>query len=552
MPRAWRQSIALPAIAVCMPAIASRPGYAQGSTQGPTALDAGGQLEVGGEGERYWRALQVAGLLLFRPVSIRVIDAPGLDSSGGTTGAHPWSARWRGERATPWFRARLLRPAMRVSWNSALPVTDERGPAWTGRGYTVETRAGFSASVWRLHLQVEPVVWVAENRAFALVNTAQVGMRDPRFAYQIDLPQRLGERRIERVDPGNSALWLSLPLVDAGVSTRAQAWGPGREYPLMLSGNAGGFPHAFVGTRTGVPLGIGRLHARVIGGSLAQSAYSPLSDSLPRWGVGMAVLFTPRGVPGLELGGTRFIHGLSGTRWPLAADYRRLVTGGLSGTGALNLLEENQLASLFFRWQVPRGRFAAYGEVLRDDYSLDVRRAAQYPDDLRTFMLGVERVLRANGASLRTLHAEIVNGELPSSNLVERGGLESQRQFPAPFPPYLHGAVLQGHTHRGQLLGSPAAFGGAGWRVGYTAYSRAGRRTLRLERQMRLDWLPSIASDTLVSREVRFGVVGEQLRFQGGREWLVGIAPSVDINRGLVPGRHQFNLRVSAAVRGLR
>jgi len=42
------------------------------------------------------------------------------------------------------------------------------------------------------------------------------------------------------------------------------------------------------------------------------------------------------------------------------------------------------------------------------------------------------------------------------------------------------------------------------------------------------------------------------MRFQGGREWLVQIAPSVDLNRGLVPGRHLFNLRLMAGVRGLR
>jgi hypothetical protein len=64
-------------------------------------------------------------------------------------------------------------------------------------------------------------------------------------------------------------------------------------------------------------------------------------------------------------------------------------------------------------------------------------------------MLGVERVLRADAKAMRVVHAELVNGELPSSNLVERGGLEARRQFPAPFPPYLHGAVVQGHTHRG-------------------------------------------------------------------------------------------------------
>ena len=536
------------------------------SGQGPTTLDAGGLLEVGGEAEGYWRALQVSGVLPFAPMGIRPFD--GLSMGTGVSGAHPWSSRWRagarstpsapdsalapaGAESTPWWRWRLLRPGMRITANSALPAGREVGPAWTGRGLTGEVRFGAQLSLWRFHLQLEPVAWYAQNAAFTPVAEGMVGLRDPRFPGNIDLPQRFGTESFGRIDPGNSALWVELPLVNAGITTRAQAWGPAREYPLQVSANAGGFPQLYVSTRRGVPIGVGRLHLRTIGGPLAASALSPLPDSVPRWGVGLAVLFTPRGLPGLEVGATRFIHGLTGARWPTSDDFRVLVTSGLSGTGALNRADENQLASAFFRWQVAPGRVAVYGELLRDDYSLDLRRGLQYPDDLRTYTLGVERVLEVGAGRLRQLHAELVNSELPSSNRGERG-VGDERKLAGPFPPYLHGGVVAGHTVRGQLLGAPAAYGGAGWRVGYTVFTPAGRRTVRVERQMRLDARVGVRGDSLVSREIRYGVVAEQLRFRGRQEWLVTLAPSVDLNRGLEPGRHVVNVRAGLSVRGVR
>jgi hypothetical protein len=516
---------------------------------GSARLDGGGAFESGGEGERYWRALQVAGLAPYRPLGIRPVDGAVLTD---TSHAHPWQTRWVRTGGVRALSFQWLRPGARVTWNSSTPTGTEVGPAWTGRGVTAEVRAGVLANVWRLHLQLEPVAWQAQNQAFPLVNEAVVGSGDPRFAGNIDLPQRFGTKAYGRIDPGNSTAWVELPLVNVGLSARAQTWGPAREFPLMLSPNAGGFPHLYAGTRDGLPIGIGRLHWRVMGGAPAQSAWSPLPDSIARWAMGVAATFTPRGLPGLEVGGTRFIHALAGRRWPALGDYRRLFTGGLSGTGKLNLSTENQLASAFFRWQPPRARFAAYGELLRDDYSLDVRRGLQYPDDLRSYLLGIERVLIASSTQLRTLHAEFVNAELPSSNLGERGGSEDVRRFGTPFPPYLHGGVLQGHTARGQLLGSPTAYGGAGWRLGYSNFTPVGRRSFRVERQMRLDWLRGVRADSLVAREVRYGVVAEQLRFQGMREWLLTVAPSIDLNHGLERGRHRANLRLALSVRGLR
>jgi hypothetical protein len=321
----------------------------------------------------------------------------------------------------------------------------------------------------------------------------------------------------------------------------------------VLSGNAGGFPHAFVGTTTPVNLWITRVHARLVAGQLQQSPFSSVAaNNADRQATGVVVVLLPRGVDGLELGFTRFIH-TRATGAPGAAAVRRLFTGGLSGTGELNIPDENQVASVFFRWAMPRVAFELYGEYFRDDYSLELRRLLQYNDDLRTLMVGVQRVIAQSATRLRSMRFEIVNSQLPSSNRGER-----PEYFPAglvgpSFPPYLHGGVRQGHTQHGLLLGSPAAYGGAAWRAGFDQYDPNGRTSLMIERQMILDWLPTSApTDTTRRPAVQLAVGGEAMRFVGRRELTLSLTAMLELNRNLRPGVDVPNVRAAATIRGLR
>src|SRR6185437_5572326 len=155
----------------------------------------------------------------------------------------------------------------------------------------------------------------AENAAFPLLSTGIPG--EPYWdAYHpgvIDHPQRFGPASYRRLDPGQSTVRLDLGPVAAELSTADQWWGPAQENPMILGDNAPGFPHGSLGTSHPLNVWIGTLHGRVVYGRLEQSAYSPdqASDSI-RFMSGFVVEFTPRGVPGLELGATRFFH----TAWP--------------------------------------------------------------------------------------------------------------------------------------------------------------------------------------------------------------------------------------------
>jgi hypothetical protein len=337
---------------------------------------------------------------------------------------------------------------------------------------------------------------------------------------------------------------------EVGVSSAAQVWGPGREYPLVLSGNAGGFPHAFAGTRRPWPVGIGTIQGRIIAGRPSQSAWSPMAGD-PRTRYSMAAMgsFTPRGVPGLEIGGTRFIHGLYRDGFSVR-ELRRLVSGGTyTGSGFQNLSSENQMASLFARWAFPRAGLEVYGEYFRDDYSLDGRRAVQYVDDLRTYMLGAQRVLASSPTRLRVLRVELVNGELPMSNRGERSSYFTGAG--RPLPAYPHSGVNQGHTHAGLLLGAPEAYGGAAWRTGVDQFSPAGRVSFTLERALRLDWLPGVTlTRNAVPRDVVYGAGAELVRFVGGMEVGGAVTAMMELNRNLERGNDAPNLRVAAWFRG--
>ena len=519
--------------------------------QGPMRLDGGGALEVGGEAERYLRALELAGRAPLQGWTLRPQQPPN-GRAFPSDSAHPWQARW-GVADTGFFSLRLVRPGAKVTWNSSYPSGDGRGPAWTGRGGTAELRGGVVARLWRVRMQLAPVAFVAQNSGFALVSGTRTGVaqyRDPRFPGNIDLPQRFGDGAYTRVDPGNSTVALELLGGEVGVSSAAQVWGPGREYPLVLSGNAGGFPHVFAGTRRPWPVGIGTIQGRIIAGRPSQSAWSPMAGD-PRTRYSMAAMgsFTPRGVPGLEIGGTRFIHGLYRDGFSVR-ELRRLVSGGTyTGSGFQNLSSENQMASLFARWAFPRAGLEVYGEYFRDDYSLDGRRAVQYVDDLRTYMLGAQRVLASSPTRLRVLRVELVNGELPMSNRGERGG--NFVGAGSPLPPYPHSGVNQGHTHAGQLLGAPEAYGGAAWRTGVDQFSPAGRVSFTLERALRLDWLPGVTlARNAVPRDVVYGAGAEVVRFVGGMEVGGAVTAMMELNRNLERGNDAPNLRLAAWFRG--
>lgn len=504
-------------------------------------LDLGGSISVGGEAERYLRALQISGAVPLYPWTVQELT-PAEDRRLAPRGAHPWSDRFSADSVR---RFRWLRPSVGAALNSSFPFQDAVGPTWMGRGVTGEVQAGVAAQFGRLRLQIAPVAFLSQNASFALAPNGLTGdaqYADARYPGSIDHPQRFGDKAYGRVDLGTSTLALDLPGVALGLSNAPQRWGPARDYPLVLGPGAGGFPHAYLGTSAPVDLRLFTLHTRLIAGSLSQTAYSPASpDRGDRFASALVVSVTPRGAPGLEIGATRFFE----TNARASADALLRVFSGIipqHRSTTLNVPDENQIVSAFFRWALPSGGFEVYGEWYREDYPGDLRRFIEKPDDLSDFTLGLQRVMRRSATSMRVFHAEFTNGELSPQ---ERG----QRGFIAPESPYIHSEVVQGHTQRGLVLGSETTFGGAGWRIGLDDYTDRGRRTIAIERALHGDYLygqPPID----IHPDVLYGVRFELMRFAGARDYGITLVPAYNINRNVQRGNDQFNLHASVTVRG--
>ncbi|MDB4951349.1 MAG: hypothetical protein JWM27_3998 [Gemmatimonadetes bacterium] len=524
------------ALAACAAGLASAPPRA--AAQG---VDVRGEVFAGSEVEEYLRILQVAGRAPLQPWSIRAFS-PGEVAARLPAGTdHPWAARYElradsARRAFHW-----VRPDLRAVENSGFAYGDNDGAVWAGRGATASVRAGFAARMGPLSLTVAPVAFVAQNSAFPLMVNGSATERgrfaDGRVPNGIDAPQRFGAGRYARVDPGQSTLRLDLGPVAVGASTANQVWGPGDRYPLILGTNAAGFPHAFLGTSRPLGIGIGRVHARLVYGRLGQSDWSPApADSALRFMSGLVAVFVPRGLEGLELGVTRFFHSPWPDRLsdaPFGDPLQAVLKGrlGRSGRDADGNDSANQLASAFARWAFPRSGVEVWGEYAREDHSYDLRDYLLEPDHSGGFTLGGRKVWARADGRLVSLRAEVLDTRPKSPAFRPEG----------PF--YVHSFRRQGHTQLGQVLGSPAAYGGAAATLALDAYGPGGRWSAAWSRQQ---MGPSRAGARHPD-DVQQALSVEAVRFRRGWELTAGAAGVYEMGRYY--GGDAFNLNASLGVR---
>lgn len=519
--------------------------------QGYSRLDLGGSsIEVGGEGEKYARLLQVAGLAPLTPWSIEPFS-PAQVQALRPTGAHPWASLMAGDSTQHRGGLWLLRPSAQLVGNTTYPFQVSNGPTWDGRGLTGQVQAGVAGHWGPLYLQAAPLAFLAQNASFPLAPngfTDNHRFADPRFPLNIDAPQRFGDAAYGRVTPGTSSLLVDGFHLVAGISTAPQRWGPEIEYPLVLGPNAGGFPNVFIGSDKPWNFWLFRGEARLLYGELSQSAYAATDTAGGgrRLGEGLILAATPRGVPGLEVGLARFIHRPWGDF--SRAALLRPISGIINDSNAVNVANENQVASVFARWAFPSAKTEFFGEFYKEDYPGSFHSSAnslvEKPDDLASFALGFQHVLSATATTVRSIRGELVNGETSHQERLERG-------FTTPQPPYVHSAELQGHTEDGFILGSPEAYGGSGWTLAYDEYTPKGRRSVAFQRSLRFDWLPTIATDSaLVHPDVAYSVRFDLVRFLGARELDVTLAPTLDLNRNLVDHHDVPNLTVAVGWRG--
>lgn len=509
--------------------------------------DLRGEAFVGSELDAYLRVLQVRGEASLYPWSIRSFSPREVERLMAVDSAHPWRDRYSlRPDSTPGFRASLVRPRVRMMYNTAFPYGVDDGAIWAGRGATASVQAGFSLEFGPLSATIAPVAFWAENRDFELQPNGYRGrmaFADARWPDLVDAPQRFGTASYTRIDPGQSTIRADIGPVAVGVSTANQQWGPARYYPLILGGNAPGFIHTFAGTSHPVDVWIGKVHGRLVWGRLEQSAYSSMpSDSSRRLMTGVVGSFTPRGVPGLEIGVSRFFHspwmggGIPGR--DLLLPLQGFLKAGLSDRDDNSEAEvRNQLASVFFRTVFPRSGFEVYGEYGRDDHNWDFRDLVLEPDHQSAYLLGLSKVWERSATERVALHGEVVNSQVTHLSRVRPEGTF-----------YYHTGLRQGHTHRGQFLGSPAVYGGGGSTLAADYIHPGGRWTISWSRTIRQDDAPITWGGSSTSQGVDsyHALNAEVLRFYGRWELAAGLTGVY--NRRRYFDSNVFNLNAGFSV----
>lgn len=514
------------------------------------------QMVVGSEEDNYLRYLQSTGLVAEYPWSIRGFSPAELSRLAAAADSQP-SPVFMYEQTERRFSVDLLPLTVAGRYNSSFPYGSNDGAIWAGRGLTSSIEGGFLLRFGPVSALFNPIAFRAENSSFDLFPNGQGGrlaFADALFPGGIDRPQRFGTSAYGRVDLGQSTIRIDTFGVTAGVSTADMGWGPMHEYEYIFSGNAPGFPHAFVGTSTPRNVFVGHLHAKLIWGELLQSDYSPvqgtsyyssrLETGTRRFASGLIVVFQPRGIPGLELGGARFFH----SAWPKEGPPRSYFTKPFESIVKKGLAPsfgfaddrgggDNQLASAFARWVLPHNGLEVYGEYGREDHNYDLRDLVQEPDHSRSYGLGARKVLSADSSHLSAIRAELINYQLPTLGRNRgEGGI------------YLGSVLTQGHTNRGQVMGADAGVGtGAASTLAWDRFDRRGRLSVIGSRTVRAEdgtfYVNGVVNPG--STDVLYALGVERVRTVRGLEISTAATIARDFNRNFRASAWNLNAIVS-------
>jgi hypothetical protein len=312
------------------------------------------------------------------------------------------------------------------------------------------------------HLVVAPEVIGSHNAVFPdvepgryrpIIDTERYSIYSSpwmQHPFPMDQPFRPGPDQLLTVDLGQSALWYERGGAAAGVSTENEWWGPGARDALILTNNAGGFPHAFVRTARPLRTRVGEFEGRWIAGVLSESDYFDLNpDNDSRTLAAAAVTYRPSWEPALTIGASRAVLATTSSgatallRWtdvvqPTTRPNARPWSDS-SFTGG-----RDQLTSVFARWLFPRAGAEVYGELGRAEWPANLRDFLVDPTHTLGYIFGgqVARPWSRVGAVWR-LQTELA--------FLERS--TSYRYRPTQSW-YSSRAAPQGYTQRGQVLGA--------------------------------------------------------------------------------------------------
>lgn len=340
----------------------------------------------------------------------------------------------------------ILNPRFSYVFNLEYPRGYNDGPVWSGKGSNASFTAGVTGNIGIIHYTFAPVIWYAQNQHFRIPS---IGFNKSEFSYpvenKIDWVMRYGDDSYHEFDWGQSEIRVIYKNVTLGFSTANFSWGPSRYNPIIMSKNAGGFPHIDLGTARPVQTKIGMMEFKWYWGALEESDYFDNdANNDRRYITGFSAGYQPSFIRGLTLGLNRIMY----TRW---------ASGDLKTADFFNAfirnthkgLEKNdeydQMFSLVFEYEFPQVGFHIYMEYARNDFFGSILDLAEHVDRTRARTIGLTKTFDLNNGNLLEINWE--NTTLSSNQI--------HNIFPGISATYyVHSVVDNGYTHNGQIVGA--------------------------------------------------------------------------------------------------
>ena len=359
------------------------------------------------------------------------------------------------------------------SFNTAAPYGQNDGALWQGKGYNTSLTGGARIEAYGFELTVKPSLSFSQNLEFDTLGGVYGNNYGAFFGHNIDLVERYGDSSFWTFDWGDTEIrytWRSLTL---GFGTQSPWLGASWLNPMLGSNNGATYPKIDAGlrkTKVYLPfLGwyIGDIEGRIWTGRLSESDYyNVASDYNYRMLNAMSASYSPSFIPGFTIGLNRIFM----TKWKaenLKYLWRLFNRERDNATGTGN--DEDQKFSIFADWKFSKVGFEVYGEFGRDDFSSN--------EDTNPFHTAIYTVGAKQSVPIKLtkLFPNWKNAvDLSSEIIFEWNNFEMSQDFQLQWQYlgyYSHGAISQGYTNKGQIIGAGSgAFGNSqflGWRVYY-------------------------------------------------------------------------------------
>jgi hypothetical protein len=336
----------------------------------------------------------------------------------------------------------LIAPQLWFSWNSHVAWGYNDGDIWQGKGFNSLFSAGFELMGSHLSLRIYPNVWISENRDIDIINTTSSnGYGD--YWKVFDNLQRYGDTVYFDYSWGKSGIRYNWNNFTIGFSTESIIIGPGQVTNIILSDNAGGFPHFDIGTSRKCNIGkLGGLEYRIIWGILEESEfYDDNPDNDFGWISGSYFSYSPSFWNNFSFGfNYQYYKPLS--NWD-TLDLVRAIPGLDTSNSPTD--NKDMMISIPFRWLFPSIGFELYGEWARNDAFSNFEDLFKSPEHTQAIMIGINQVLKQWNSNIIQLSIEVSNLAQERTNEMRAAGSWYRHDW---------AGWKQGYTNKGQLLGA--------------------------------------------------------------------------------------------------